>query len=62
MGAVTRVVSVDDKRAARRRAKEIAEGDWAADAVRGAVQEVQTAVTVAVVAATSGSTASAGSA
>ncbi|MDX6251693.1 MAG: hypothetical protein QOF10_5053 [Kribbellaceae bacterium] len=46
-----------DKKALKRRAKEIAESDWAAEAVRKAVQEVQAAVTAAVVASTTAATA-----
>lgn len=45
----------------RRRAKAVAEGAWAADAVRDAVQASQAAMTAAVVAATSAATASSGS-
>lgn len=48
-----------DKKALKRRAKEISESDWAATAVRKAVQEMQAAVTAAiVVASTAGSTSS----
>jgi hypothetical protein len=39
------------RRAVRRRAKEVAEGAWAADAVRGAIQAMQAAVLTAVTAA-----------
>lgn len=46
--AVTTVFDVPDKRAARRRAKEIAEGQWAAAAVRKAVEEVYAATAAAV--------------
>ncbi|PSL02198.1 Golgi phosphoprotein 3 GPP34 [Haloactinopolyspora alba] len=49
--AVPKFVPSDDKRATKRRAKEIAEGQWAGHAVRKAVQEVQAAVTGAVAAA-----------
>ncbi len=49
--AVTAVVDVPDRRAARRRAREIAEGQWAAAAVRKAVQATNAAVTAAVTAA-----------
>jgi hypothetical protein len=45
------VTDAVDKRALKQRAKEIAESDWAADAVKRAVAEMQAAVTVAVVAA-----------
>jgi len=44
------VTDAVDKKALKRRAKEIAESDWAADAVKKAVAEMQAAVTVAVVA------------
>jgi hypothetical protein len=57
MGVLTKVLPVDDGKAAERRAKEIAEGDWAAAAVRKAVQEVQSAVMVAVIASTAATTA-----
>lgn len=57
VGVLHRVVPVDDKRAAKRRAKEIAEGEWAAAAVRKAVQEVQSAIMVAVIASTAVTTA-----
>ncbi|MET0233574.1 MAG: GPP34 family phosphoprotein [Kibdelosporangium sp.] len=57
--AVTRVLPVDDKRAAKRRAKEVAEGDWAAAAVRKAVQAVQSAV-IATIVVTSATTSTAG--
>jgi hypothetical protein len=44
-----------DKKAVKQRAKEISESEWAAEAVRKAVQEMQAAVTAAiVVASTSG--------
>lgn len=56
--ALHKVVPSDDRRALKRRAKEISEGAWAAEAVRKAVEEVNAAVVVAVVAA---STAAAGS-
>ena len=57
LDAVTKVFDVPDKRAAKRRAKEIAEGQWAADAVRKAVQAVQAATMAAItVAATAGAT------
>ncbi|PZF84626.1 GOLPH3/VPS74 family protein [Jiangella anatolica] len=45
-----KAVPSDDRRAVKRRAKEISESDWAADAVKKAVQEVQAAVTAAIVA------------
>ncbi|MFI7063245.1 GPP34 family phosphoprotein [Kribbella sp. NPDC050124] len=43
------VTDAIDKRALKQRAKEIAESDWAADAVKKAVAEMQAAVTTAVV-------------
>ena len=48
-----KAVPSEDRRAVKRRAKEISEGAWAADAVKRAVQEVQAAVTAAIVASTS---------
>ena len=46
-----------DKKPLKQRAKEIAESDWAADAVKKAVTEMQAAVTTAiVVSATAAST------
>jgi hypothetical protein len=50
-----------DRRQVKARLKEIGEGAWAAAAVKKAIEDVQTAVMVAVVAATSASAASAGS-
>lgn len=50
--AAAKAVPSDDKRALKKRAKEISEGDWASAAVRGAVQDVQTAVMTAVIAST----------
>lgn len=50
--SVTKVFKVDDKRAVRKRAKQVAEGDWAAAAVRQAVQNIQAAV-ITTIAATS---------
>jgi hypothetical protein len=59
LDAVTSVFEVPDKRAAKRRAKEIAEGQWAAAAVRKAVQAVQAATMAAItVATTAGATTS----
>jgi hypothetical protein len=52
------VTDAVDKKALKRRAKEIAESGWAAVAVRKAVQEVQAAVTAAIVVASSGAAAS----
>jgi hypothetical protein len=48
-------------REVKRRAKEVAEGAWAADAVRDAVLAAQAATTAAVVAATSAAASSGGS-
>ncbi len=48
LNAAHKVVPSDDRRAVKRRAKEIREGQWAADAVGTAIQEVQTAVSAAV--------------
>ena len=48
---ITKVVPSDDKRATKRRAKEISESDWASEAVRKAVQEVNSAVIAAISAA-----------
>ena len=53
------VTDAVDKKALKQRAKEIAESDWAADAVKKAVAEMQAAVTTAIV--VSAATASAGS-
>lgn len=47
------ITDAPDKRALKRRAKEIAESEWAADAVRKAVQAVQAATTAAIIASTS---------
>ncbi|MEU3272069.1 GPP34 family phosphoprotein [Saccharomonospora sp. NPDC006951] len=47
MSAVKRVVRADDPKAVERRAKEIAEGNWAGEAMRKAVEEVTAAVMVA---------------
>ncbi|GAA1971069.1 GOLPH3/VPS74 family protein [Amycolatopsis minnesotensis] len=60
MNVVTRVFDVPDARAAKQLAKEIAKSDWAAAAVRRAVEAVQSAAVVAVVAATSASAAGSG--
>ena len=51
------VTDAVDKKALKQRAKQIAESDWAADAVKKAVAEMQAAVTTAiVVSATAAST------
>lgn len=47
-------VFVGDKREIRKRAKEIARGNWAGDAVRRAVEAIQAGVTAAASAAASG--------
>ncbi|MFD3403882.1 GPP34 family phosphoprotein [Kribbella sp. NPDC058693] len=53
------VTDAVDKRALKQRAKEIADSDWAAEAVKKAVAEMQAAVTAAiVVSATAGASAS----
>jgi hypothetical protein len=60
LNAVTTVLDVADKRAARRRAKEIAEGQWAATAVRKAVEAVYAATIAAVTVATTAAATSGG--
>jgi hypothetical protein len=50
--SIPKVIRTDDKRAAKRRAKEIAEGAWAADAVKKAIQDVHGAVAAAIIAST----------
>ena len=52
-GLLPKVVTTEDKRALKARAKQLTEGDWAAKAVKDAIDEV-TAATVAVVAASAG--------
>ncbi|RRQ29504.1 GPP34 family phosphoprotein [Rhodococcus sp. Eu-32] len=47
--AIHKVLPGVDKKAAKKRAKEIAEGDWAGAAVRKAVQDVNAAVMAAVI-------------
>jgi hypothetical protein len=54
------VTNAPDKKALKRRAKEIAESAWAADAVRSAVQAVQAAVTTAIIAGTTAAATSGG--
>ena len=49
--AVPKVADTPDRRAVRRRAKEIAESAWAAEAVRKAVESVQAATTAVIVSA-----------
>jgi hypothetical protein len=51
-----KVVPSSDRRVVKRRAKEIAEGAWAADAVRMAVEEISAAVGTAVIVAAAGAT------
>ena len=48
-GLLPKVVTTEDKRALKARARQLTEGDWAAKAVKDAIDEV-TAATVAVVA------------
>jgi len=59
LGVVPKVITdpVDEKEL-KRRAQEIAESTWAADAVRKAVQAMQSAVMVSIMASVSASTAS----
>ena len=45
-----------DRKAAKARAKEVADGDWASEGVRKAIQEAQLALTTAVVASTAAAT------
>ncbi|TDD22768.1 GPP34 family phosphoprotein [Kribbella turkmenica] len=52
------VTDAVDKKALKQRAKEIAESDWAADAVKKAVAEMQAAVTTAVVVSATAATTS----
>ncbi|MEV5964110.1 GPP34 family phosphoprotein [Kribbella sp. NPDC051952] len=52
------VTDAVDKRALKKRAKEIADSDWAAEAVKKAVTEMQAAVTAAIVVASSSAAAS----
>lgn len=52
-GLLPKVVTTEDKRALKARAKQLTEGDWAAKAVKDAIDEV-TAATVAVVASSAG--------
>ncbi|MET9020947.1 GPP34 family phosphoprotein [Actinopolymorpha sp. NPDC004070] len=54
---VPKVVDAPDRRSVRRRAKEISEGAWAADAVKMAVAAVNAATMAAVTAATASTTA-----
>lgn len=59
LDAVTTVLDVPDKRAAKKRAKEIAKGQWAPAAVRKAVEEVQ-AVMIVILAASASSSGGSG--
>ncbi|ALG08564.1 GOLPH3/VPS74 family protein [Kibdelosporangium phytohabitans] len=43
MNAVTTIITVPDKRAAKKRAKELSYGTWVPDAVRSAIQSTQAA-------------------
>ncbi|MGC4939185.1 GOLPH3/VPS74 family protein [Kribbella sp. DT2] len=54
------VTDAVDRKALKRRAKEIAESDWAAAAVRRAVQDMQTAITMSIVVASTAGAASSG--
>ncbi len=49
-GLLTKVVPTEDKKALRARAKTLTEGDWAAKAVKDAIDEVAAATSVAAVA------------
>ncbi len=49
------VVEKPDRKRAKKRAAEIAEGDWASESVRAAIRSAQAAMTAAVVAATAAS-------
>src|SRR6185295_6713718 len=46
-----------DRKVVKTRLKEISEGAWAADAVRKAIEEIQTAVMLAIIASTTAATA-----
>jgi len=59
-GLLPKVVTTDDKHALKSRAKQLTDGDWAAKAVKDAIDEV-TAATVAAVAAASAASAAAAS-
>ena len=54
-GLLPKVVTTEDKRALKARAKELTEGDWAAKAVKDAIDEVAAATTAAIGAATGAS-------
>jgi hypothetical protein len=57
LDAVTKVLDVPDRRAAKKRAKELAKGQWAPAAVRKAIEEIDAAM-VAIIAATASGSAS----
>ncbi|TCC60368.1 GPP34 family phosphoprotein [Kribbella pittospori] len=52
------VTDAVDKKALKQRAKQLAESDWASDAVKKAVSEMQAAVTTAIIVASTAATAS----
>lgn len=52
------VVDKPDRKVAKARAKELAEGDWASEGVRKAIQAAQAAITASIVAASSSAAAS----
>jgi hypothetical protein len=58
LNAVTTVFDAPNRRAVRKRAKEIAEGQWAASAVRKAIDAINAATMVATAAATTAATSS----
>ncbi|MBJ8340643.1 GPP34 family phosphoprotein [Antrihabitans sp. YC3-6] len=58
---VHKVFPDEDKRAVKKRAKEIAEGEWAGAAVRKAISDINTAIMTAVIVSTSAGAASSGS-
>lgn len=60
MDALSQVLALEDKKAAKARAKEIAEGEWADDVVRASVKAVQSAVFYAVLAGPGGASAGSG--
>ena len=49
---LNRLFPDEPKREVRARGKAVADGDWGAEAVRKAVQDVQTAITASIVAST----------
>jgi hypothetical protein len=54
VGLLDKVVKTDDRKLARSRAKELSEGDWAAKAVRDAIQEAAAASASAIAAGGAG--------